>query len=202
MDLSVIVPCHNLEKFIKPLLDSLKLQQFTYEVELIFVCDYCIDRTHEIIEEEMVDTQYPISIYDVDVRSCGLARNKGMKYATGTYIWFMDGDDWLIDNSAIQKVLNTMKYYPHEILALEYNAPGFGFKGHPSMVWQYVFNREFIGDLQFLEVQPHEDLYFVQELFQRPHQPIFKIQDPLYHYNYMREGSNMQQLFTTGEIKP
>ena len=130
MDLSVIVPCHNLEKFIKPLLDSLKLQQFTYEVELIFVCDYCIDRTHEIIEEEMVDTQYPISIYDVDVRSCGLARNKGMKYATGTYIWFMDGDDWLIDNSAIQKVLNTMKYYPHEILALEYNAPGFGFKGH------------------------------------------------------------------------
>ena len=201
MDLSVIVPCHNLENFIHPLLNSLKLQEFTYEVELIFICDYCNDNTHSIIESEMKDSQYPVSIYDVDVRSCGLARNEGMKYATGTYIWFLDGDDWLLNNHAFQLVLNTMKYYPHEILALEYNAPGFAFKGHPAMVWQYVFNREFIGDLRFKEVQPHEDLYFVQELFSRPHEHILKIQEPLYHYNYMREGSNMHQFLTTGEIK-
>ena len=38
MDMSVIVPCHNLEKFINPLLVSLRLQVLqSYKVELIFV---------------------------------------------------------------------------------------------------------------------------------------------------------------------
>lgn len=50
MDLSVIIPCHNLEKYILPLLVSLNLQDLNnYDVEFIFVLDACEDNTESMI---------------------------------------------------------------------------------------------------------------------------------------------------------
>lgn len=52
MDLSIIVPCHNLENYITPLLVSLQSQVYDKEkVEIIFVCDSCSDNTKKIIQE-------------------------------------------------------------------------------------------------------------------------------------------------------
>ena len=88
MDLSVIVPCHNLENYIIPLLNSLNEQELDqYTIELIFVCDSCTDNTKKIIESYPFDNPniVKISIYEVNFHSCGLTRNVGLENAKGEY---------------------------------------------------------------------------------------------------------------------
>lgn len=204
MDLSVIIPVHNLEKFILPMLVSLKLQVIEdISVQLLFMCDACTDRTKEIIENfEFGDKYEDVTIGECDVRSCGLARNVGLTYAFGKYIMFLDGDDWLTDPCVFQEVVNYFRKNPNtKVFKFDYEAPGFHAKGHPAMVWQYAYTREIIGDTEFKEVQPDEDLIFNKEISQKVNHQIPMISKVFYHYNYMREGSNMQQLRVKGKIE-
>lgn len=203
MDMSVIVPCHNLEKFINPLLVSLRLQvlQF-YKVELIFVCDACTDNTKQIIEKFNFNNIYDkVTILECNHKSCGLARNEGMKIAEGKYIWFVDGDDWLTDVHSIVQVIDTLGLTGSPMIRFDYEAPGFNSKGILSMVWQYGYEREFIKDTPFDEKQPSEDLRFNNKLFNKIDRSIPYLDEVLYHYNYMRENSNMYQHTKKGRIE-
>lgn len=203
MDLSVIIPVHNLENFINPLLNSLKSQVFnSFEVELIFVLDDCTDGTAQILMNFEANQYKSIHLLNTYVHSCGLARNLGLEHSIGEYIWFMDGDDWLLTNDAILQAIVTMKAGDEKIIQVDYEAPGFTLKGYPSMVWQYIVRRDFIGDLRFTAIQPHEDVKFMGALLCDLKDPIQIIKKPLYHYNYMREGSNIQQFKTKGRIDP
>ena len=59
MDLSVIIPIHNLEDCITPLLDSINAQKFyPYQVQLIFVFDDCTDKTEEIVNNYKFNDVY------------------------------------------------------------------------------------------------------------------------------------------------
>lgn len=203
MDMSIIIPCHNLEKFITPLLVSLKLQilQF-YKVELIFVCDACGDKTKSIIEKFNFNDIYEnIKIIECNHKSCGLARNEGMEQAEGKYIWFIDGDDWLTDVHSIVKVIDTLGLTGSPMIRFDYEAPGFSAKGILSMVWQYGYERDFIKDTPFDEEQPSEDLRFNNKLFKKINKKIPYLDEVLYHYNYMRENSNMYQHTKRGHIE-
>ena len=96
MDFSIIVPCHNLENEIKNLLLSfhmLELEDITYEI--IFVLDNCTDKTQKVIEHYMYDMEY--KIITCSMGSPGLARNAGLDEVKGDFIWFVDGDDWIIN---------------------------------------------------------------------------------------------------------
>ena len=206
MDLSIIIPVHNLENFITPMLVSLRLQMWNdidpnIEAEVIFVCDNCTDKTCEKIENFALPN-YTVKILECDRRSCGLARNEGLEIAEGEYVWFLDGDDWLINPRAVLMVANTMREYDFEMMRVDYDYSSmFQFYGHPAMVWQYIYRRDLIGETRFKEIQPDEDLYFnreIREKLQKKELPFMSIK--LYYYNYMREGSNMQQLFTKGKI--
>lgn len=87
MDMSIIIPCHNLENYITPLLVSLQLQVIPYyNVELIFVCDNCTDNTQKIIEKFDFNDLYEVIVLKRNVQSCGLARNEGLAIARGKYI--------------------------------------------------------------------------------------------------------------------
>lgn len=203
MDMSVIIPCHNLEKFITPLLVSLRLQVLlSYKVELIFVCDACEDNTKKIIENFNFNNIYEnVKIIECNHKSCGLARDEGMEQAEGKYIWFMDGDDWLVDIHAIVQVIDTLGITKSPMIRFDYEAPGFAAKGHLSMVWQYGYERDFIKDVPFDAEQPHEDLRFNNKLFEKIDRSIPYLDEVLYHYNYMRENSNMYQFKKSGTIE-
>ena len=201
MDLSIIIPCHNLEKWIKPLLFSLKQQKLVNSVELIFVCDNCNDNTHTIIDDKMKNSQYKYFITDVDVKSCGLARNVGLAHATGKYIWFIDGDDWLIDNDAITKVIDWIQFTEAPYIKFDYDFdPSFSHYGYYSMVWQYLFLHEAIKDIKFPEIQPSEDRKFMDLIAQKYESSPPFLGEKLYYYNYNREDSNMKQFIEKGTI--
>lgn len=205
MDLSIIIPCHNLEKFITPLLVSLRLQELSsFQVELIFVCDNCQDKTKSLIEHFNFNEMYTVHVLECNVQSCGLARNEGLKIATGNYVWFIDGDDWLINNKAIFTVLKTIRRKNRQIVRFGYEHPSyFKYPGYFSMVWQYVYSKELIEGMQFKKIQPSEDVVWQLEIIEKigGEGKIHSIGMPLYYYNYMREGSNMQQYSTKKKIE-
>lgn len=206
MDLSVIIPVHNLENYLLPMLVSLNLQDLEdKKVELIFVCDNCTDKTQAIIEKFGFCAPYDqITIIKCNVNSCGLARNEGFEEATGKYIMFLDGDDWLLSNKTFLNLLNFMEENNYQMCRFLYDAPGFSFPYHPAMVWQYIYHKTIIDDTRFTSIQPHEDLEFNTIIAKKiggfNNIPLYPVK--LYHYNYMREGSNIHQLVTKGKIIP
>ena len=206
MDLSIIVPCHNLEDYIIPLLGSLNEQQIVkYDVELIFVLDDCTDNTEQMI------LRYPfnninirnIEIYTAIVHSCGLARNIGLNHVHGKYVWFMDGDDWLIHDNAIEMLLDWLEQSNEPLLRFEYSAPPEFRTDLPMMVWQYIFTWELIKDIRFTERQPHEDIEFMNKIIAKMGtDEVTTYHEKIYYYNYNRPGSNMSQYTTKKKIDP
>ena len=93
---SVIIPVYNSEKTLKRCLDSL-LEQRWEDVEVILINDGSSDRSGEIIRA--YSNRYP-NIRTVTQENSGVsaARNRGLDEAKGTYITFVDSDDYVSDD--------------------------------------------------------------------------------------------------------
>lgn len=191
MDFSIIVPCYNIENYIKNLLLSfhmLNLKDISYEI-LFVVEETTTDDTINVIKNYMFDMNY--KIINSNGGTLGLARNTAMQYAIGNYIWFVDGDDWIINPEILQQILFTFEQNPDEnIIQLDFVSNYFRMK-HYSMVWQYIFKRNFLDNIKFSSVKYHEDNEFsYAALSKNGKDSIPFINIPSYFYNYLRPGSN------------
>ena len=91
--ITAIIPLYNGEKYIKECIDSILNQ--TYEnFEIIVINDGSTDSSPKIIKNyEKKDKR--VKLYSIENNGAGYARNYGMKKATGEYIMFIDGDDFI-----------------------------------------------------------------------------------------------------------
>lgn len=91
---SVIVPVYKVEKYLDRCLASL-VNQTLNDLEIIVVNDGSPDNSQAIIEEYM--QCYPDRVFGYIKANGGLsdARNFGIQYAKGTYIGFIDSDDYV-----------------------------------------------------------------------------------------------------------
>lgn len=106
-DITVVIPTYNVEMYILDALDSVVKQNFNGEIEVILIDDCSSDGTINTIQkfmEENTETNIKLLIQEKNMRQ-GTARNRGIKEATGKYIFFLDGDDFL-DRDALQKMYN------------------------------------------------------------------------------------------------
>ena len=90
---SIVVPVYNVEKFLEKLIYSLITQ--TYEnFEVILVDDGSPDNSGSICDKFSVQDK---RIKVIHKKNAGVseARNTGIDAATGDFIVFVDGDDWL-----------------------------------------------------------------------------------------------------------
>lgn len=97
MELSIIIPVYNLEKYIEDCLKSC-LQQDIDEYEIICVDDGSIDGSAKILDD--FTNKYPQKIRVMHKENGGVssARNLGIENAIGKWIWFVDGDDCIKPN--------------------------------------------------------------------------------------------------------
>tara|TARA_B110000503_G_scaffold60749_1_gene96383 strand:+ start:915 stop:1988 length:1074 start_codon:yes stop_codon:yes gene_type:complete len=108
LKISIIVPIYNGEKVIKKCIDSVLNQTFK-DWELIIINDCSIDKTDAIIKKYMeTDTRIKYINETQNVQSL-LARIHGLKIATGDYIAFLDGDDWMHKNALNALFENALK---------------------------------------------------------------------------------------------
>jgi len=104
--LSVIIPVYNLEKYVEKCLDSVTSQNGK-DLEIIVVDDGSADHTGQICDD--FGNKYDnITVYHKRNGGLSDARNYGIKRASGDYITFLDGDDFLAPN-AIENILNNIK---------------------------------------------------------------------------------------------
>lgn len=95
--ISIIIPCYNVERYIRRCLDSLLCQTIGLAcLELICVNDASTDNTLSILLE--YEAAYPdnfIIINFEENRKQGAARNAALTYASGDYIGYVDSDDYV-----------------------------------------------------------------------------------------------------------
>ena len=101
--ISVIVPIYKVENFIGRCVDSLMKQSLRQGVEYIFVDDCSPDKSMLVLNEVL--NSYPerksniLIIKHKENKGLPSARNTGMQYASGKYIYHCDSDDYLEDNA-------------------------------------------------------------------------------------------------------
>ena len=93
---SVIVPIYNVEKYIGKCVDSIRNQDYP-NIEIILVDDGSPDKSPQIIDE-MASNDDRIKVIHEKNGGVSSARNRGIAAATGEYIMFVDGDDWVDDD--------------------------------------------------------------------------------------------------------
>ena len=89
---SVILPVYNEEKYLPQCLDSI-CGQTLREIEIICVDDGSTDSSPQILEG-YAKKDARVKLIRQENQFAGVARNKGMSYATGKYLSFLDADDY------------------------------------------------------------------------------------------------------------
>ena len=110
MDLSIIVPVYNVEKYVRTCIESIYKQGLDEECfEVIIVNDGTPDRSMEMITD-IIAAHQNIAVINQENQGLSVARNNGIKVAKGEYILMPDSDDILIENSLkplLEKALET-----------------------------------------------------------------------------------------------
>lgn len=92
-ELSIIVPVYKVERYLPRCIDSILAQTFR-DFELILIDDGSPDNCGLICDTYAA--QYPrIKVIHQDNQGVSAARNAALDIATGTYLGFVDGDDWI-----------------------------------------------------------------------------------------------------------
>lgn len=98
--ISIITITYNAEEFLERTIESIKLQTVK-DFEYILIDGGSKDGTMTIVNQnaEIFDTvisEKDNGLYD--------AMNKGLKLATGEYVWFMNAGDQIAEPDAIDKI--------------------------------------------------------------------------------------------------
>ncbi|MBR1710160.1 MAG: glycosyltransferase [Clostridia bacterium] len=97
MNISVIMPCRNGERYLAAAIESVVSQSID-GLELILINDASTDSTREIMEH-FAETYPWIRVLDGKGQGVSAARNAGLDVASGEWIFFMDADDILPENA-------------------------------------------------------------------------------------------------------
>ena len=94
---SVIIPVYNVEQYLNKCLDSVTNQTFK-NIEIICINDCSTDNSLNVLKN-FASKDSRIKIIDLNQnKGVSNARNSGLDFAQGEYVYLMDSDDWLDDN--------------------------------------------------------------------------------------------------------
>ena len=193
--LSIIVPVYNVEKYIRPCIESIFKQGLDdADFEVIIVNDGTKDRSMEVIAD-IINTHQNIQILNQENQGLSMARNNGLEIAVGKYILFIDSDDMLISKSvpyllniALSKgpdlvVADFIKMNDHEIMVFQQKTfqqkDGFvqeetgndmlllpPYSGY-SCVWHTLFKKDFLNknNIRFIPHIYYEDTPFTMQCY-------------------------------------
>ncbi|RZK40213.1 MAG: glycosyltransferase family 2 protein [Pedobacter sp.] len=218
MKFSVIIPVYNLEGYIIRCLESFTSQNYhPKDFELVVVNDGSTDGSLKLIEEfKNHFSDYKIEIFTKQNGGLSSTRNFGISKAQGDYIWFVDGDDWVPENSFF-KLATYLEQMPNlDILEFDYelaletsNGLEYKYSGNPEAksetvetgkafveaheyslgVTVKIYRRDFLlaSSCLFLEGKYSEDnLFSLQTILKAEN--YYKIND-VYYYYYQRQNS-------------
>lgn len=199
IDVSIIIPLYNSEKFLPKIFESFFKQKTKYRYELIFVNDGSQDRTQEIIEEyRRSNPDIVKTITQSSNLGISAARNTGIRHAKGKYIGFADHDDW-VDEKYIEKLISAAYTEKADIVKCSHAVVknnrivqqassqkkvikgnmGHMLTRYPSFIWGGVYKRELLENVRFPVGYWFEDMVTRMLLF-RQSQSFVDVGETLY----------------------
>ena len=95
---SIIIPVYNVSHYLPQCLESV-IHQTYQNIEIIIVDDGSTDDSKDICDQ-YANNDNRIRVIHTDNNGLASARNLGVDNAAGTYLSFIDSDDWLTDDAS------------------------------------------------------------------------------------------------------
>lgn len=184
---SIIVPVYNVERYLNQCMDSL-VNQTLDDIEIIVINDGSTDKSLKILKS--YEKKYPDKVKIIEQKNSGIsvARNNGIKLASGKYIGFVDSDDYVeldmfeklydkIKKSNSDIVVCNYKKYYEDLNEFEYvdvikNIKGNNLYSDISIInnidyapWNKLFRRELFDNIKFPKNVKYEDLSTILKTF-------------------------------------
>lgn len=214
--ISVIVAVYNIESYLEKCVRSICAQ--TYQnLEIILVDDGATDQSGKMCDAFAKEDS---RIRVIHKKNGGLsdARNAGTEVATGYYIAYVDGDDW-IEPQMYERMLSALQQYGADIVVCRYRCiyPDrvvddsknrlVVFEGREALTayieeneayqiqnaaWNKLYKRELIEGkkIRFPVGRWYEDIVYTAKLFSRAKRSVY-LDEAYYNYVLEREGSIM-----------
>jgi len=219
--LSIIIPCFNVEDYIIKCLASISSLNLDSVLEIIIIDDGSTDFTLKYIKRwKAENNNLDIYIIQQDNGGQSVARNKGLEKSVGSYVWFIDGDDFIIPDDvakALHKATTNnldILWFDHDLVDDNYELlpkpiedikvnideninsgnfylkNGFKFSCMPVM---FFFRKEFIkfNDIKFTPNIYFEDILFTTECIDKAQRMSF-YDKSMYRYLIRYKGSTMR----------
>lgn len=197
---SVIVTVYNTEKYIEQCINSL-INQTYKSIEIILIDGGSTDNTPEICRK--YENKYKnIRLIRKENEGVSAARNRGVAEATGDYIFFVDGDDW-IENNTIEALVwleeeneadisfiikEGHTYSTGEVLIDDGKKMLLHILNVSAVeIWGKLFKKQLFDDIRFPEGKLHEDLYIMPTVFLKC-KKVVAYHKGLYHYRIREDG--------------
>ncbi len=103
---SVIIPVFNTEKYLEQCINSILNQSYKY-IDLILINDGSTDKSGAICDT-YAKKDLRVRVFHKKNEGVSVARNLGITNAIGTYLMFVDSDDWL-EKFAIKILVDHIK---------------------------------------------------------------------------------------------
>lgn len=212
---SVIMPCLNMARYIKPCIDSV-LQQTLSNIEILIIDAGSTDGTLDILSEyKQSDSR--IHIFHSEIKSYGYQMNLGIALASGQYIGIVETDDIIqpdmfevLYNAAVsenadyakgtaegffQSQHNVEWRFPivpcrnlkEKYVAVPNEAPELFF--YDNFLWNGIYRKEFLQNVQFNET-PGAAFQDIGALFQIISSAKKGIYVNHFVYNYRQDNSD------------
>ena len=151
MDLSIIIPVYNVEKYIRPCIESIFRQSLDEKrFDVIIVNDGSTDNSMGRIDD-IISQHNNITIINQENQGLSIARNNGIAAAKGEYILMPDSDDLLIDNR-LPKLLDAAILSKADIVVADFlTMSDEEIKSAPSIPQEDFIVKEKTGEQLFLE---------------------------------------------------
>lgn len=213
--ISVIMPVYNVEKYLSQSIESV-LDQDHRNLELILIDDGSPDGSGAICDAYAAKDSR-IRVIHQENGGAAAAKNAGLRIATGTYLSFVDSDDYLEPNvfgymvrtlqeqeaDAVQfsfRDVYTNREEPQLLTPCVMNGTEylarFAKDWTCPLLWNKLYKRSLFEGVFFEEGHKIDDEYFTYQGFLNPCTVVF---DDRIIYNYRRRASSVMSSPQTGE---
>lgn len=215
LQLSIIIPVYNVEKYLSRCVNSLLIQKSTFAYEIILIDDGSNDGSEITCDRYGSENGIVRVIHKLN-GGVSSARNTGLSVAKGEFVWFVDSDDYAEKDSlrTIEETITSHNSDIYEFSFIRNNSKVSLGKDHIFLnnnkdiirtflkrpkfhLWNKIIRRKIIGDTTFVnEIKIGEDFLFLATVFNKANS-YFYIDSAVYDYFDNRSDSAMTTLTET-----
>ena len=204
--ISIIVPVRNSEKYLERCLESIVSQKY-HNFEIVIVNDGSTDNSWEICKKYSNKLEF-VRIFSLNSRGISAVRNFGIKKAKGSFIMFVDSDDYVTETFC-SKAMESQQKYNADVVIFDYQRVignkkylyslnstdgiidkniAMQYSINNSYTWNKLYRKKLFNEIEYPVGKLYEDEYTTYKIFEKA-KVISYINNC--SYNYVKNGESI-----------